>query len=82
MTKLKVNFIVNRNDSGAPQLNYGATVPSGQTISGDGGMNVTGIVTASSFVGNGSGLTNLSIATRGRAFAYKVVFGPENTFRT
>lgn len=50
-------------------LTYGATVPAGQTISGGGGINVTGIVTASSFNGSGSGLTNLTIATRGKAFA-------------
>ena len=73
MTQIKVDRIVNRNDNGAPELTRGLIVPSGQVIGGAGGINVTGIVTASSFSGNGSGLTNLSIATRGRAIAYKKI---------
>jgi len=73
MSKIKVNTIVNKNDNGAPELSKGATIPSGQVLSSSSGMNVTGIVTASSFVGNGSNLTGLSISTKGQAIAYKLI---------
>lgn len=82
MTQIKVDRIVNRDDNGAPELSKGATIPSGQVITGSGGINVTGIVTAGSFSGSGSGLTNLSIATQGRAIAFKTIFGPENNYRS
>jgi hypothetical protein len=81
MPEIKVDRIVNRNNNGAPELSKGASIPSGKVITGGGGINVTGIVTASSFSGSGSGLTNLSIATQGKAIALKIIFGPENNFR-
>jgi hypothetical protein len=43
MSKIQVDTIVNKDDNGAPDFPNGATV--------------TGIVTATSFVGDGSGLT-------------------------
>lgn len=83
MSKIQVNSLVNKNDDGAPELTYGATVPSGQVFSALGDVNVSGIITASSFSGNGSGLTNLSIATKGRSIAFRILFGPpENSFRS
>lgn len=75
MTQIKVDRVVNRNDNGAPELSKGASIPSGQVITGDGGVNVTGIITASSFSGSGSRLTNLSIATQGKAIALKRILG-------
>lgn len=47
MSKIQVDTIVNKEDTGAPDFPFGATV--------------TGIVTATSFVGSGSGLTGLNI---------------------
>ena len=41
--------------SGAVELTYGASVPTGQTISGAGGLNITGVATAGSFSGNLTG---------------------------
>ena len=73
MTKIKVNSIVNKNDDGPTELKFGASIPAGQSISGPGGMNVVGIITASQFSGDGTGLTGLSVATIGQAFAYKYI---------
>jgi hypothetical protein len=71
MSKIKVNYIVNQNDDGAPEFSRGATVPPGQSFAVNGNVNVVGIMTASSLIGNGSGLTGLSIATQGTAIAFK-----------
>jgi len=45
MSKIQVDTIVDKDDTGAPDFPFGATV--------------TGIVTATSFVGDGSGLTGV-----------------------
>lgn len=47
MSKIQVDTIVNKEDTGAPDFPFGATV--------------TGIVTATSFSGDGAGLTGLNI---------------------
>ena len=59
MSRLRSNKVVNQAGSGAPELTYGAVVPATGTISGAGGINVTGIVTAASFSGDGSALTGV-----------------------
>lgn len=74
MTRLQVNFITNKNDTGSPELTHGATVPAGKTITGQGGINVVGVITATSFVGNGSGLNNY--ASSSRAYAMKLIIDP------
>lgn len=73
MAQIKVDRIVDRSDASGPEFTKGATIPAGQLIDGSGGINVSGIVTASSFAGNGTGLTNLSIATQGKAIALKLI---------
>jgi len=75
MAKIKVNSIVNQNDDGAPELTRGATVPSGQSFDVEGNVNVVGVITASNFSGDGSGLTGLSIATQGKSIAFKKILG-------
>ena len=55
MSRLRSDKLVNKNATGAPELTYGATVPSTGTISGAGGINLTGIVTATTFSGNLTG---------------------------
>tara|TARA_B100001939_G_C16944729_1_gene619778 strand:+ start:4388 stop:4765 length:378 start_codon:yes stop_codon:yes gene_type:complete len=54
MSKVRSDNISNRADDGAPKLTYGAEVPVGYGITGAGGINITGVVTASSanFTGN------------------------------
>ena len=59
MSRLRSDKVVNQAGSGAPELTYGAVVPATGTISGAGGINVSGIVTAASFSGDGSGLTGV-----------------------
>ena len=59
MSRLRSNKVVNQAGTGAPELTYGAVVPATGTISGAGGINVSGIVTAASFSGDGSGLTGV-----------------------
>ena len=75
MAKIKVNSIVNRNDDGATELKFGASIPAGQSISGSGNINIVGVVTATSFSGNGSDLTGLIIATASKTIAFKKILG-------
>jgi hypothetical protein len=57
MSKVRSDNISNRADDGAPKLVFGAEVPVGYGITGAGGINITGIATATSFSGNISGGT-------------------------
>ena len=50
MSEIRVNSIKNEAGSGAVELTHGATIPS-TSLSGAGGLNVTGVVTATSFSG-------------------------------
>ena len=54
MSKVRSDNISNRANDGAPKLTFGAEVPVGYGITGAGGINITGIVTAASasFTGN------------------------------
>ena len=55
MSKVRSDNISNRADDGAPALVYGAEVPVGYGITGAGGINITGIATATSFSGTLTG---------------------------
>ena len=57
MSEIRVNNIANEAGTGAPSLSYGAEVPTGMGITGAGGINITGVITATSFAGNATGLT-------------------------
>ena len=59
MSRLRSDKVVNKAGTGAPELTYGAVVPATGTISGAGGINLTGVVTATSFSGDGSALTGI-----------------------
>jgi len=59
MSRLRSDKVVNKAGTGAPELTYGAVVPATGTISGAGGINVTGVITATSFSGDGSGLSGI-----------------------
>ena len=56
-------------------LSQGATIPSGKTISGSGNINVVGNVIATSFVGNGDGLTGVNFATVSKTIAFSLLAG-------
>ena len=60
--RIRAGFFTNKAGTGAPQLPFGAEVPVGYGITGAGSVNLTGIVTAASFEGDGSSLTNLPAA--------------------
>ena len=68
MSKIQVDTIVNKNDNGAPTFTNGVVV-TGVITATD--ANVTGIVSATSFVGSGSSLTGIT----NRAAAMAIVFG-------
>jgi len=68
-SKIKVDSIEAYDPAGPVTISYGATVPSGSTFTVNGNVNASGIVTATSFVGNGSGLTNIPVVTTGKSIA-------------
>ena len=55
--RVRAGSITDRPGTGAPQLTFGAEAPVGYGITGAGGINVTGVVTAGSFSGSATGLT-------------------------
>ena len=61
MSEIRVNTIVAAEGTSAPLLPYGVSVPTGMGITGAGGVNITGVVTATSFSGSGSALTGIAV---------------------
>ena len=57
-------------DSTPIVLGFGATVPSGAPLVANGGVSVTGIVTAASFRGDGSQLTGVAAASTSFTIAF------------
>jgi hypothetical protein len=92
MARLNVNTITDRNNSGASELTYGATLPAGSRLTVNGNINLTGvstvgilsatnavvsgIVTATSFIGNGSQLTGLQSVGPSKSIALKIILDP------
>jgi len=58
--RIRAGSFTNKAGTGAPKLTFGAEIPVGYGITGAGGINITGVVTAASFSGSGSGLTGVS----------------------
>tara|TARA_R100000005_G_C4999397_1_gene206143 strand:+ start:2592 stop:2843 length:252 start_codon:yes stop_codon:yes gene_type:complete len=71
---LKVDTIQS-TDGGAPTLASLPSIPSGKEFVLEGGVEITGTLTASSFTGNGGSLTDLTAVNRNKIFAYKTVLG-------
>ena len=59
MSRIRANKITNKLGTGAVELEKGAHLPIGMGITGAGGLNITGVVTATSFVGSGANLTGI-----------------------
>ena len=55
MSEIRVNTITSAEGTSAPTMTYGMQVPTGMGITGAGGLNITGVATAGSFVGNVTG---------------------------
>lgn len=82
MSSIQVKEITNRLGTGAPTLTHGATVPVGYGLTAAGGINVVGVLTSTTFVGDGSALTGISGATVGQAISFKILFNYENCHRS
>jgi|TARA_R100001480_G_scaffold74150_1_gene84794 hypothetical protein len=74
MTRINVDSITNRDDNGAVTLLHGGTVPSGKLISSSGDMTVVGVLTATSFAGDGTQLRAFTSAPKG--YAIKLILDP------
>ena len=53
--RIRAGTFTNKAGTGAPQLTFGAEIPVGYGLTGAGGINITGVATAGSFVGNVTG---------------------------
>ena len=70
MSRVRADKLVDRNATGAPSLTYGAELPVGYGFTGAGGINVSGMVTATAgFDGNATGLTGTPNITVGNISA-------------
>jgi hypothetical protein len=92
MARLKVNTITDRNNSGSPLLTYGASFPPGSKLNIQGDINIVGIstvgflsatnvnvdgvVTATNFVGDGSGLLAVPTVSASKSIALKIILDP------
>ena len=75
MSRIRANKITNKLGTGAVEFEKGAHLPVGMGITGAGGLNITGVVTAGSFAGDGSGLI-------GVASTDNIITGTAATFNT
>ena len=57
MSRVRADKLTDRAATGAPSLTYGAELPVGYGFTGAGGINITGVATATSFSGAATGLT-------------------------
>jgi len=57
MSRIRADKFVDRAATGAPEVTYGIEVPVGYGVTGDGGINIAGVVTAASFSGAATGLS-------------------------
>jgi len=72
-SQIQVNSVVGADGITPVIVAYGASIPATAVFNVQGGVNITGVVTASNFSGNGSALTGLSIATKGKAIALSLI---------
>jgi hypothetical protein len=77
MSVIKVDTLVNSNNDGAVIFEKGAIIPSGQQLTVNGNINVSGIITATQFSGDGSNLTGIggSATSISANIAWGMLFG-------
>jgi hypothetical protein len=90
MSKLRVDNIVDRNGNSTPEFINGLTSNGDITINGSlsvsgistfgpiicSNVNITGVITATNFSGDGSALTNLPVISAGNAIGLKYILDP------
>jgi hypothetical protein len=92
MSRIKVDSITDRNNSSAPILIHGATVPNGQlNVNGNANLtgistilgsivasnaSVSGVVSSGFFVGDGSGLFAVPSVSTSKSIALKIILDP------
>ena len=73
-SQIKVdNIQSNSPPNVATQLPYGGVVSPGYALTCNGGIAISGIVTSTSFSGDGSSLTNLNAASIGQVISIKLI---------
>ena len=80
MSKVRAEQYTNRLGTGAPEIPYGVTVPSGASIDGAGGLNLTGIATAGTFKGNLTGDVSGNVTGLAATFTGPVTIGGTLTY--
>ena len=75
MSRIRANKITDKLGTGAIEIEKGAWFPVGYGLTGAGSVNITGVVTANSFSGDGSGLI-------GVASTDNIITGTAATFNT
>jgi hypothetical protein len=81
MSSLRVNSITNLTQDGPPLFVNGLTVASGYALTCSGGINISGVVTATSFSGDGLALTSLPGIYPGPLIAIQTVINPLPFYR-
>lgn len=71
MSTLRVDQITNEAGTGAVEFSQGVSIPAGKTITGD--ISLTGVCTATTFVGSGVGITVTGGVTISKALALKLI---------
>ena len=75
MSRIRADKFVNRAATGAPELTYGAQVVTGYGITGAGGINITGVVTATGGWGGTLAITDTTDSTSSTTGALTVSGG-------
>lgn len=78
MSVLRVTKITNKDDDGAVEFTRGAILPAGTNIVNENGADVieissSGIVTATSFQGDGSALTGIEGTPKGKLIGFVLI---------
>jgi len=71
MSTLRVDQITNEAGTGAVEFSQGVSIPTGKTITGN--ISITGIVTATTFLGSGIGITIANSLSNSKAFALNFI---------
>jgi len=78
MSILRINQISNKTDNGSPTFTKGVVVAPGYALTCS-GINITGVITATSFSGDGTNLINLPTVSASKAVALKRLFHYDET---